>query len=141
MSAVVLPAAISHFTSTQVIFSNSTRSVFAHGAAHTGAAVSISEAVPPAINISKDFETEPVRMSLSVVRDNINSPKDDFASHFSAQNPSDLIPVHSGLVLTRAVTDYFFGHCFKRGCLIADVPGISCHVLISNLEIHIGLIR
>src|SRR6516162_2446140 len=31
MSAVVLPAAISHFTSTQVIFSNSTRSVCAHG--------------------------------------------------------------------------------------------------------------
>src|SRR4029077_13830279 len=34
MSAVVLPAAIAHFTSTQVIFSNSTRSVFTHGAAH-----------------------------------------------------------------------------------------------------------
>src|SRR5438128_9751007 len=66
MSAVVLPAAISHFTSTQVIFSNSTRSVCAHGAAHAGAAVSISEAVPPAINISKEFETEPMRMSLSV---------------------------------------------------------------------------
>src|SRR6202023_378883 len=31
MSAVVLPAAISHFTSTQVIFSNSTRLVWAHG--------------------------------------------------------------------------------------------------------------
>src|SRR5215475_10222757 len=73
MSAVVLPAAISHFTSTQVIFSNSTRSVFAHGAAHAGAAVSISEAVPPAINISKEFETEPIRMSFSVFRDNINS--------------------------------------------------------------------
>src|SRR5215471_523590 len=73
MSAVVLPAAISHFTSTQVIFSNSTRSVCAHGAAHAGAAVSISEAVPPAINISKEFETEPMRMSLSVFRDNINS--------------------------------------------------------------------
>src|SRR5215813_8397066 len=72
MSAVVLPAAISHFTSTQVIFSNSTRSVFAQGAAHAGAAVSISEAVPPAINISKEFETEPIRMSLSVFRD-INS--------------------------------------------------------------------
>ncbi len=73
MSAVVLPAAISHFTSAQVIFSNSTRSVCAHGAAHAGAAVSISEAVPPAINISKEFETEPMRMSLSVFRDNINS--------------------------------------------------------------------
>src|SRR5215472_17285568 len=73
MSAVVLPAAISHFTSTQVIFSNSTRSVFAHGAAHAGAAVSISEAVLPAFNISKEFETEPIRMSLSVFRDNIYS--------------------------------------------------------------------
>src|SRR3984893_8738094 len=31
MSAVVLPAAISHFTSTQVIFSNPTRLVWAHG--------------------------------------------------------------------------------------------------------------
>src|SRR5229473_4361920 len=31
MSAVVLPAASAHFTSTQVIFSNSTRSVCAHG--------------------------------------------------------------------------------------------------------------
>jgi len=70
-----LPAAISHFTSTQVIFSNSTRSVFAHGAAHAGAAVSISEAVPPAINISKEFEAEPIRMSLSVFRDNINSAR------------------------------------------------------------------
>src|SRR5262245_40090809 len=141
MSAVVLPAAISHFTSTQVIFSNSTRSVFAHGAAHSGAAVSISEAVPPAMNISKEFETEPIRMSLSVVCDNMNSLKYNFASHFGAQNLSDLIPVHSGLVLTRTVTDYFFGHCFKRVRLIADVPGISRHVLISNLEIHIGLIR
>src|SRR5262245_9530461 len=73
MSAVVLPAAISHFTSTQVIFSNSTRSVFAHGAAHAGGAVSISEAVPPAINISKEFETEAIRMSLSAFRDNITS--------------------------------------------------------------------
>src|SRR5205823_3357914 len=73
MSAVVLPAAISHLTSTQVIFSNSTRSVCAHGAAHAGAAVSISEAVPRAINISEEFETEPMRMSLSVFRDNINS--------------------------------------------------------------------
>src|SRR5215469_7665391 len=73
MSAVVLPAAISHFTSTQVIFSNSTRSVCAHGAAHAGAAVSIREAVPPAINISKEFETEPMRTSLPVSRDNINS--------------------------------------------------------------------
>src|SRR5438132_4764255 len=73
MSAVVLPAAISHFTSTQVIFSNSTRSVCAHGAAHAGAAVSIREAVPPAINISKEFQTEPMRMSLSVFGDNINS--------------------------------------------------------------------
>src|SRR5260370_35911342 len=73
MGPVVLPAAISHFTSTQVIFSNSTRSICAHGAAHAGAAVSISEAVPPAINISKEFETEPMRMSLSVFRDNINS--------------------------------------------------------------------
>src|SRR5438132_6827020 len=67
--------------------------------------------------------------------------KDKFTSHFSAQNFSDLIPVHSGLVLTRAITDYLFGHCFKRGGLIADVPGISRHVFISDLEIHIGLIR
>src|SRR5215475_3979598 len=69
------------------------------------------------------------------------SLKNNFTSHFSAQNFSDLIPVHSGLVLTRAVTDYFFGHCFKRVRLIADVSGISRHVLKSNLEIHIGLIR
>ena len=69
------------------------------------------------------------------------SLKNNFTSHFSAQNFSDLIPVHSGLVLTRAATDYFFGHCFKRVRLIADVPGISRHVFISNLEIHIGLIR
>src|SRR5207244_4142578 len=69
------------------------------------------------------------------------SLKNNFTSHFNAQKFSDLIPVHSGLVLTRAVTDYFFGHCFKRVRLIADVPGISRHVLKSNLEIHIGLIR
>src|SRR5215471_12733406 len=73
MSAVVLPAAISHFTSTQVIFSNSTRSVCAHGAAHAGPAASRREAVPPAINISKEFETEPMRMSLLVFRDKVNS--------------------------------------------------------------------
>src|SRR5215469_11481176 len=73
MSAVVLPAAIAHFTSTQVIFSNSTRSVCAHGAAHAGPAASIREAVPPAINVSKEFETEPKRMSLPVFRDNVNS--------------------------------------------------------------------
>src|SRR2546423_12748327 len=69
------------------------------------------------------------------------SLKNNFTSHFSAQKFSDLIPVHSGLVLTRAATDDFFGHCFKRVRLIADVPGISRHVFKSNLEIHIGLIR
>src|SRR5262245_56174283 len=69
------------------------------------------------------------------------SLKNNFTRHFSAQNASDLIPVHPGLVLTLAVTDYLFRHCFKRGRLIADVPGISRHVLKSNLEIHIGLIR
>jgi hypothetical protein len=37
----------------------------------------------------------------------IISLKSNFTSHFSAQNFSDLIPVHSGLVLARAVTDYF----------------------------------
>src|ERR1051325_11393735 len=56
------------------------------------------------------------------------SLKNNFTSHFSAQNFSDLIPVHSGLVLTRAVTDYFLGHCFKRVRLIADVASISRHV-------------
>src|SRR6476646_3857135 len=40
--------------------------------------------------------------------------KNNFTCHLSAQNFSDLIPAHSGLVLTRAVTDYFFGHCLKR---------------------------
>src|SRR5215469_1019116 len=65
MSAVVLPAAISHFTSTQVIFSNSTRSVCGHVAARADPAASIREAVPPAINISKQCETEPMRMSFS----------------------------------------------------------------------------
>src|SRR5438128_3225372 len=64
MRAVVLPAAISHFTSTQVIFSNSTRSVCAHGAARAGPAARIREAVPQAINISKECETEPMRMSF-----------------------------------------------------------------------------
>src|ERR1700751_1970876 len=68
MSAVVLPAAISHFTSTQVIFSNSTRSVCAHGAARAGPAARIREAVPQAINISKECETEPMRMAFSFLQ-------------------------------------------------------------------------
>src|ERR1700720_5007639 len=66
MSAVVLPDAIADFTSTQVIFSNSTRSVCACGAARADPAISIREAVPPAINISKECETEPTRMSFSL---------------------------------------------------------------------------
>src|ERR1700730_2234897 len=76
MSAVVLPAACADFTSTQVIFSNSTRSACARGAvladparsacARADPAASIREAVPPAINISKECETEPMRMSFSV---------------------------------------------------------------------------
>src|ERR1700746_41445 len=65
MSAVVLPAAISQFTSTQVIFSNSTRSVCPHGAARAGPATRIREAVPQAVNISKECETGPMRMSFS----------------------------------------------------------------------------
>src|SRR5271170_4394233 len=65
MSAVVLPAASADFTSTQVIFSNSTRSACARGAARADPAASIREAVPPAINISKECETEPMRMSFS----------------------------------------------------------------------------
>src|SRR5947209_18799835 len=71
MSAVVFPAAIAHFTSTQVIFSNSTCSVCGHGiecadsAACAGQALSIREAVPPAINTSKESETESIRMSFS----------------------------------------------------------------------------
>src|SRR5438477_1000519 len=65
MSAVVLPAASAAFTSTQVIFSNSTRSVCARGAARADPAAGIREAVPPAINISKECETEPMRMSFS----------------------------------------------------------------------------
>src|SRR5882724_1300552 len=65
MSAVVLPAASAAFTSTQVIFSNSTRSVCARGAAPADPPASIREAVPPAINISKECETEPMRMSFS----------------------------------------------------------------------------
>src|SRR6476620_9033090 len=65
MSAVVLPAASAAFTSTQVIFSNSTRSACARGAVGADPAASIREAVPPAINISKECETEPMRMSFS----------------------------------------------------------------------------
>src|SRR5438445_13216169 len=65
MSAVVLPAASADFTSTQVIFSNSTRSACARGAVRADPAASIREAVPPAINISKECETEPMRMSFS----------------------------------------------------------------------------
>src|SRR6478736_8195310 len=65
MSAVVLPAASAAFTSTQVIFSNSTRSACARGAARADPAASIREVVPPAINISKECETEPMRMSFS----------------------------------------------------------------------------
>src|ERR1700726_4325748 len=65
MSAVVLPAASADFTSTQVIFSNSTGSACARGAARADPAASIREAVPPAIDISKECETEPLRMSFS----------------------------------------------------------------------------
>src|SRR5215469_10549697 len=65
MSAVVLPAASAVFTSTQVIFSNSTRSACARGAAHADPAASNREAVPPAINISKECETESITMSFS----------------------------------------------------------------------------
>src|SRR5437763_14548426 len=67
--------------------------------------------------------------------------KNKFTSHFTAKKFSELIPVHSGLVLTRAATDYFLGHCFECVGIIADIPGISRHVLISDLEIHIGLVR
>src|ERR1700719_830213 len=65
MSAVVLPAASADFTSTQVIFSHSTRSACARGAARADSAASTREAVPPAINISKECDTEPMRMSFS----------------------------------------------------------------------------
>src|SRR2546421_2957680 len=65
MSAVVLPAASAAFTSTQVIFSNSTRSACARGAAHADPAASIRGAVPPAINITKKCETESITMSFS----------------------------------------------------------------------------
>src|SRR5690242_17354588 len=65
MSAVVLPAASADFTSIHVIFSNSTRSACARGAVRADPAASIREAVPPAINISKECETEPMRMSFS----------------------------------------------------------------------------
>src|SRR6267154_1742379 len=65
MSAVVLPVASAAFTSTQVIFSNSTRSACARGTARADPAASISEAVPPAINISKECETEPISLSFS----------------------------------------------------------------------------
>src|SRR5947207_3634022 len=65
MSAVVLPAASAAFTSTQVIFSNSTRSTCARGAAHADPAASTRETVPPAINISKECETESITMSFS----------------------------------------------------------------------------
>src|SRR5216684_6185928 len=47
MSAVVLPAASADFTSTQVIFSNSTRSDCARGALLADSAASIREAGPP----------------------------------------------------------------------------------------------
>src|SRR5215831_16368995 len=65
MSAVVLPAASAAFTSTQVIFSNSTRSACVRCAARADPAASIREAGPPAINISKECETEPISISFS----------------------------------------------------------------------------
>src|ERR1700730_16213174 len=65
MSAVVWPAASADFTSTQVIFSNSTRSACARGAARADPAASTREVVPQAINISMEFQTEPMRMSFS----------------------------------------------------------------------------
>ncbi len=71
MSAVVFPAAIAHFTSTQVIFSNSTWSVFGHDVACPDSvtcadpSASVGEAAPKAIDISKNRETEPTRMSFS----------------------------------------------------------------------------
>src|SRR6266403_219404 len=71
MSAVVLPAASAAFTSTQVIFSNSTRSACARGKARADPAASIRETVPPAINISKECETESVRKSFSFAQKNI----------------------------------------------------------------------
>src|SRR5690242_9784563 len=69
------------------------------------------------------------------------SLKSNFTNHFGAQKSSDLPPAHSGLVLTRGVTNYLFGYCFKRidRRLIADVPGISRDVFKSDLKIHIGL--
>src|SRR6185503_15645978 len=69
------------------------------------------------------------------------SLKDDFASHLDAENFPDLIAVDSRLVLTRAAANYLFGHGFEGVGLVADVPGISRHILERNLQIHIGLIR
>src|SRR4051794_7150773 len=63
MSAVVLPAASAAFTSTQVIFSNSTESAWAGGVADADPAAIMMEAVPPA-NISKECETEAISMSF-----------------------------------------------------------------------------
>src|SRR5437879_2892097 len=65
MRALVLPAASADLTSTQVILPNSPRSDCARGAVRADPAASIREAVPPAINISKECETEPMRMSFS----------------------------------------------------------------------------
>jgi len=47
----------------------------------------------------------------------------DFTSHFSAQNFSDLIPVHSGLVLTRTATDYSLRDCFMRAIAFFRTKG------------------
>src|SRR5436305_14745471 len=65
MSAAVFAAAHAAFTSARVNFSNSTRSACARGAARADPATKIRETGPPAINISKECETEPMRMSFS----------------------------------------------------------------------------
>ena len=67
--------------------------------------------------------------------------KNKFPNQFSAQDFSEFVSVHSGLVLTGTAADYFLGHCFEFGGLIADVTGISRHIFVSDLEIHIGLVR
>src|SRR5579871_2282340 len=66
MRAVVLPAASADFTSTQVIFSNSTKSACACGAACAHPAASIRQAVPAAMEISQGCAAERLRVSLAV---------------------------------------------------------------------------
>src|SRR5207248_6557713 len=94
MGRVDSPAAIAHFTSTQVIFSNSTWSVVGHGltcadsAACADPGVSTREAAPQATDISKNCNTEPTRMSFS------SCPVFDLCSHLNSYLKQKITQIH-----------------------------------------------